>query len=74
MDAVKVNVVVKNTQIEWAENTINFHVGCTKVSPGCANCYAERIETRFGRDFNTVRHTNWDSIKKNLKKRRKVND
>lgn len=58
---------MKNTQIEWAENTINFYVGCTKVSPGCAYCYADRIETRFGRDFNIVRHTNWDSIKKNLK-------
>lgn len=32
----------KNTKIEWCHHTQNFWIGCTKVSPGCANCYAER--------------------------------
>jgi protein gp37 len=29
------------TKIEWAEQTWNPVVGCTKVSPGCKHCYAE---------------------------------
>lgn len=31
------------TAIEWADATWNPVLGCTKVSPGCAHCYAERI-------------------------------
>ncbi len=31
-----------NTLIEWAEHTWNPTLGCSKVSPGCANCYAIR--------------------------------
>jgi protein gp37 len=30
------------TKIEWADATANFWIGCTKVSPACDNCYAER--------------------------------
>ena len=30
-----------NTKIEWTHHTFNPWRGCTKVSPGCANCYAE---------------------------------
>ena len=36
-----------NTAIEWAHHTVNFWWGCSKVSPACANCYAESIATRF---------------------------
>ncbi len=43
------------TRIEWADSSWNPWLGCTKVSPGCRNCYAERIEERFGRDFSVVR-------------------
>ena len=35
------------TAIEWTDRTWNPVTGCTKVSPGCANCYAERITNRF---------------------------
>jgi protein gp37 len=36
------------SQIEWTDATWNPLVGCTKVSPGCDNCYAEtQINTRF---------------------------
>lgn len=31
----------ENSKIEWCDHTFNPWVGCTKVSPGCANCYAE---------------------------------
>lgn len=33
--------------IEWTESTWNPVTGCTKVSVGCANCYAERIAKRL---------------------------
>lgn len=31
------------TKIEWTDATWNPVTGCTKISPGCKNCYAERI-------------------------------
>jgi protein gp37 len=33
--------------IEWTEATWNPVTGCTKVSPGCKHCYAERLATRL---------------------------
>lgn len=36
-----------STGIEWTDETWNPTTGCTKVSPGCDNCYAERITERF---------------------------
>lgn len=35
------------SRIEWTEQTWNPTVGCTKVSPGCANCYAEVMAKRL---------------------------
>lgn len=35
------------SKIEWTEKTWNPIVGCSKVSPGCANCYAERMANRL---------------------------
>jgi len=29
--------------IAWTDNTANFWMGCNKVSPGCAHCYAETL-------------------------------
>src|ERR1044071_7418389 len=37
--------------IEWTEATWNPTTGCTKVSPGCDRCYAERITKRFPKTF-----------------------
>lgn len=34
------------TAIEWCDHTFNPSRGCTKVSPGCANCYAETLSRR----------------------------
>jgi protein gp37 len=36
-----------NTAIEWTEATWNPVTGCTKISRGCDNCYAERFSERF---------------------------
>ncbi len=33
--------------IEWTDATWNPVTGCTKISAGCDNCYAERIAERF---------------------------
>lgn len=41
---------MENTKIQWATHTFNPWEGCTKVSPGCANCYAEARNHRFGAD------------------------
>jgi len=33
--------------IEWTESTWNPLTGCTKISPGCTHCYAERMARRL---------------------------
>jgi len=35
------------SDIEWTESTWNPVTGCSKVSPGCKNCYAERMAKRL---------------------------
>ena len=35
------------TSIEWTEQTWNPTVGCSKISPGCAHCYAEVMARRL---------------------------
>lgn len=35
------------TAIEWTDMTWNPVTGCTKISRGCDNCYAERFSERF---------------------------
>src|SRR5512141_922921 len=36
-----------NSAIEWTESTWNPVTGCTKISPGCTHCYAERMAKRL---------------------------
>jgi protein gp37 len=36
-----------STKIEWANETWNPIIGCTKVSEGCKNCYAEKMANRL---------------------------
>lgn len=51
------------TKIEWTDATWNPVTGCTKVSPGCKNCYAEKMHSRltamgqakYAEPFGTVR-------------------
>jgi protein gp37 len=37
----------QKSQIEWTEATWNPLTGCTKISPGCKHCYAERMALRL---------------------------
>jgi protein gp37 len=40
--------VADRSRIEWTQSTWNPVAGCSKVSPGCAHCYAETLSLRFG--------------------------
>lgn len=35
------------SKIEWTQHTWNPVTGCTKISPGCKNCYAETMSRRL---------------------------
>jgi protein gp37 len=51
---------MENTKIEWTDHTFNAWTGCEKVSPACANCYAEGWAIRAGRDFKErIRTKTW---------------
>ncbi len=39
--------MAQNSSIEWTEATWNPVTGCTKISPGCKFCYAERMAKRL---------------------------
>ncbi len=48
-------MAVMKTHISWTDSTWNPTTGCTKVSAGCENCYAEYIvEQRWKGDFTQV--------------------
>ena len=41
------NPMSDKSKIEWTDTTWNPVRGCTKISPGCAHCYAETFAERF---------------------------
>ena len=43
--------MARDSRIEWTDHTFNPWWGCTKVSPACANCYAEAWAKRTGFDI-----------------------
>ena len=45
------------SKIEWTETTWNPVTGCSKVSAGCLNCYAERMARRL-HAMGSVRYEN----------------
>jgi protein gp37 len=55
-----------SSSIEWTESTWNPITGCTKISSGCTNCYAERMALRlkamgnlnYSNGFNLTLHEN----------------
>lgn len=74
------------TKIAWTDHTFNPWVGCTKVSAGCANCYAETLmdkrygRVKWGKDNPRVRTSKsnwnlplrWDRVAKSEGVRRRV--
>ena len=49
---------MNKTGISWTDLTWNPISGCSKVSPGCKNCYAEAWSKRWGRSFEVTLHPN----------------
>src|SRR3990172_1227802 len=45
------------TGIAWTDKTWNPWKGCTKISPGCKNCYMYKEQTRYGSDPSVVTRT-----------------
>lgn len=55
-----------NSEISWTTHTFNPWIGCTKVSPACAHCYAESYAKRYGKAVwgahgtrTATSYTNW---------------
>lgn len=44
------------TADKWWERSYNPFEGCTPISPGCKNCWAQRMLTRFGRPTELTLH------------------
>ncbi len=52
------------TKIEWCDSTFNPWWGCTKIAPGCDNCYAAAMDHRlggkhWGGDYKQLSDANW---------------
>jgi protein gp37 len=68
------------TSIEWTDCTWNALTGCTKISPGCANCYAERMSKRlklmgqpnYRNEFKLTLHEHMLDLPLRWKKPRKI--
>lgn len=68
------------TKIEWADDVWNPVTGCTKVSPGCKNCYAERMakrlqamgQPRYANGFKVAFHENILTLPFRWKKPRRI--
>lgn len=66
--------MASNHKIEWTEQTWNPSAGCTKISSGCKNCYAEAMAIRLqamgvegyenGFQFNLVQSRLYDPFKR----------
>src|SRR5207249_9400172 len=53
--------MAERSHIEWTEATWNPVTGCTKISAGCKNCYAERLALRL-RAMGNPRYRNGFSV------------
>ena len=72
-------VMSEKTVIAWTSHTANFWMGCQKISPGCANCYAETLtKNRMGLSLwgpaKTTRRQEVKGICANLRKWNRASD
>ena len=68
---------MSTTSIEWTDINWNVLSGCTKISPGCKNCYAEPITRRFQKRYPngfklSIREEWFDKLPTNPKSRKKM--
>ena len=69
-----------NSNIEWTDTTWNPITGCTKISPGCKNCYAEATakrlhkmgQDRYRNGFNLTIHEDLIDLPSKWRKPRKI--
>lgn len=54
------------TKIEWTEKTWNPICGCSKLSPGCLNCYAEKMACRLQRMYDSDPYGKYKHLEKYL--------
>lgn len=60
---------IMSTKIEWCDETRNPIRGCTKISPGCQNCYACELIKKDGKDPHIVTfHENMLEISQSWRK------
>lgn len=70
----------KDSKIEWTDFTWNPVTGCTKISAGCLNCYAERIAhrlqamgmERYASGFRVVMHADLVGLPQTLRNPRLI--
>ena len=66
-------VLGTDTYIEWADATLGFAWGCTKVSSGCKECYMYRMSPGYGRDPNQFTPRKIENVAKDLQKLQRNN-
>ena len=72
--------MAQGSSIEWTEATWNPVTGCTKVSPGCKHCYAERMAVRlramanprYANGFDVTLHEDLTTLPLRWKKPRRI--
>lgn len=75
-----VNLLANKSNIEWTESTWNPITGCSKISQGCKNCYAERMakrlvamkNPRYKNGFDVTLHPDLVDAPRNWAKPRKI--
>lgn len=72
--------MANSSSIEWTQATWNPTTGCSKISPGCKNCYAERLSKRlnamgvkkYKNNFKFTEHPNDLELPLTWKKSKKI--
>lgn len=54
------------TSIQWTDSTVNFWMGCKKISEGCRFCYMFRNQSKNNVDPTVVKRTSYETFNKAL--------